>query len=120
MAIEMVLVVDDSPTELLIISRYLTRHGYGWMAAKDGEEAIVVARKHKPDLILMDIVMPGMNGYQATRTLSKDPETADIPILMITSKNQETDRLWGIRQGAIDYLVKPVSESDLIDRIRAL
>ncbi len=115
-----ILVVDDSATDLHLLSGYLTKHGYTVVTATSGEEGIAKSKSEKPDLILMDIVMPGMNGFEATRTISKDPETAAIPVIIISSKGQETDRVWGMRQGAKDYLVKPVAESDLLAKIQAL
>jgi len=90
------------------------------LTAENGEQAIARSRSDHPDLILMDVVMPGMNGYQATRTISRDDETRDIPIIMCTSKGQETDKIWGMRQGALDYLVKPVDHDELLARIRAM
>jgi len=115
-----VLVVDDSPTDLHLITGYLMNNGYVPMTAASGEEALEKVKAEKPDLILMDIVMPGMSGYEATRALSKNPSTAAIPVMMVTSKGQETDKIWGMRQGAKDYLVKPVDEKTLISKIRAL
>ncbi len=115
----LVLIVDDSPTEVHVIRGFLENNGFETDAAVDGGEGLEKARKLKPDLIIMDIVMPGMNGYQATRELSKDPETCAIPVLIVTTKGHETDRIWGLRQGAVDYLVKPVSEQELIEKIKA-
>ncbi len=115
-----VLVVDDSPTDLHILSGYLVGNGYTPVTAASGEEAIDKAYQESPDLILMDIVMPGMNGFEATRKLSRDPKTSHIPIVMISSKGQDTDKVWGKRQGAIDYLVKPVDESSLINKLKTL
>lgn len=120
MDIKTVLVVDDSPTDLHILSGMLTKNGYTVLHAASGEEAIERAKEEKPDMILMDIVMPGMNGFEATRIIAKDPETESIPIIIISTKGQETDRVWGLRQGAKDYLVKPVTEETLVDKIRAL
>lgn len=115
-----VLVVDDSPTDLHLITGYLMNNGYTAMSATTGEEALLKANADKPDLILMDVVMPGMNGYEATRALHRNPDTASIPIMMISSKGQDTDKIWGMRQGAKDYLVKPITERTLIDKIKAL
>ncbi len=115
-----VLIVDDSPTELHLLSGYLVNNGFTPVTASSGQEAIDKALREIPDLILMDIVMPGMNGFEATRTLSRDPKTSHIPILMVSSKNQDTDKIWGKRQGARDYLVKPVRESVLIKKIKEL
>lgn len=116
----LVLIVDDSPTEVHVLRQYLERHGYETESAEDGCEAVTKARELKPDLVLMDIVMPGMNGFQATRELSRDPDTARIPVLMVTTKGDETDRIWGMRQGAADYLVKPVTESQLMEKVKAV
>lgn len=120
MAIKRVLVVDDSPTDTHLISGMLKKNGYTVMTAASGEEAIAKAKQDKPDLILMDIVMPGMSGFEATRTIAKDPETSSIPIIIISTKGQETDKAWGLRQGAKDYIVKPVTEKVLMEKIRAL
>jgi twitching motility two-component system response regulator PilH len=115
----LILIVDDSPTEVHVMKKALERHGYRTAVAGDGEEGIRLARQMRPDLIFMDIVMPGVNGYQATRTLTNDPDTREIPIVMVTSKGQETDRIWGLRQGAVDYMVKPVSMDQLVEKAQA-
>lgn len=112
-----VLVVDDSPTEAYQISHILNKHGYEVVAAESGEAAVEMAREQVPDLVLMDIVMPGINGFQATRQLTKNPKTSEIPVIMVTTKNQQSDREWSRKQGARGYLVKPVPEKDLIDTI---
>ena len=115
----LILIVDDSPTEVHVMKKALERHGYTTAVAGDGEEGIRLARQMHPDLIFMDIVMPGVNGYQATRTLTNDPDTRAIPFVMVTSKGQETDRIWGLRQGAVDYMVKPVSMDQLVLKAQA-
>ncbi|MCK6412776.1 MAG: response regulator [Azonexus sp.] len=115
-----ILVVDDSPTERYFTVDILTRAGYLVTTASNGEEAIAKARSEHPDLILMDVVMPGLNGYQATRTLTRDESTRQIPVIVCTSKGQETDKIWGMRQGAVDYLVKPLNPEELLQRIAAL
>lgn len=115
-----VLIVDDSNTEIHIFTKMLQKHGYETLVAKNGEEAIELAESSQPDLILMDIVMPGMDGFQATRKLSKNPKTDMIPIVIISTKSQQTDKIWGIRQGAKDYLIKPVTETTLIAKIKSL
>ncbi|MDX1480698.1 MAG: response regulator [Woeseiaceae bacterium] len=115
-----VLIVDDSPTELHQFQNMLEKHGFSTLVADSGEEGLRIARSSKPDCILMDVVMPGMNGFQATRKLTRDPETGSIPVIMITSKDQETDRIWGMRQGAVEYIVKPVSADDLVAKINAV
>jgi twitching motility two-component system response regulator PilH len=108
------MIVDDSPTEVHVMRTALEKHGFQTMSAADGTECLNLAREARPDLIFMDVVMPGLNGFQATRTLTRDPQTKSIPVVMITTKDQVTDRIWGLRQGAVDYLVKPVDESDLV------
>jgi twitching motility two-component system response regulator PilH len=120
MDIKNVLVVDDSPTDTHLLSEMLKKNGYSVLTAASGEEAITKAKQQKPDLILMDIVMPGMSGFEATRAIAKDPETSSIPILICSTKGQETDKAWGLRQGAKDYMVKPISEKMLMDKIKAL
>ena len=115
----LVLIVDDSPTEVHIMQKALEQHGFSTVSAADGTEAIRKARELHPDLILMDIVMPGLNGFQATRELANDPATRKIPVIMVTSKGQESDRVWGLRQGAVDYLVKPVSTDRLVQKAQA-
>ena len=120
MPVKTVLVVDDSPTERHVLVELLTRNGYQVITAENGEEGVEKAERELPDLILMDVVMPGLNGYQATRTLTRDEATKHIPIIVCTSKGQETDRIWGLRQGALDYIVKPVNGEDLLSKIAAL
>ncbi len=120
MPVKTVLVVDDSPTERHVLVELLSRNGYQVITAENGEEGIEMARRELPDLILMDVVMPGLNGYQATRTLTRDEATKHIPIIVCTSKGQETDRIWGLRQGALDYIVKPVNGEDLLAKIASL
>jgi len=115
----LVLIVDDSPTEQHVISTALEQHGFETVIASDGEEAIAVAESRQPDLILMDIVMPGMNGFQATRLLAKNPTTAAIPVVMVTTKDQETDKVWGLRQGAVEYLMKPIDDAALVAAVQA-
>jgi twitching motility two-component system response regulator PilH len=112
-----VLIVDDSPTEMHVMKTMLEKNGFDILTAESGEAGIETARSEKPDLILMDVVMPGLNGFQATRQLTNDSATANIPIIIVTTKNQETDRAWGMRQGAKDYLTKPVEETQLVDKI---
>jgi twitching motility two-component system response regulator PilH len=110
----LIMIVDDSPTEVHVMKTALEKHGFQTMSAADGSECLSLAREVRPDLIFMDVVMPGVNGFQATRSLTRDPKTKSIPVVMITTKDQETDRIWGMRQGAVDYLVKPVGETALI------
>lgn len=120
MSIRTVLVVDDSPTERYFLTDILRKNGYEVLSANSGEEGVAKAKAERPDLILMDVVMPGLNGFQATRMLSRDTETQSIPVIICTSKGQETDRIWGMRQGAVEYMVKPIVAEDLIARIKAL
>ena len=116
----LILIVDDSPTEVHVFKNALERHGFKTATATDGVEGVRMAKEIQPDLIFMDIVMPNMNGYQATRALSNAPHTRTIPIVMVTSKGQETDKIWGMRQGARDYIVKPVNRDELLAKIAAL
>lgn len=115
-----ILIVDDSPTDVRVLSAMLERAGFQTLSAATAEDGIVKARQERPDLILMDVIMPGMNGFQATRTLSRDPDTSSIPVIIVTTKNMETDRIWGMRQGAKDFISKPPNERDLISRIQNL
>ena len=120
MTIKKILIVDDSPTERHVLNEMLTKAGYEVVASDSGEDAILKAKHDQPDLILMDVVMPGLNGFQATRAISRDPDTKPIPIILCTSKSQETDKIWGMRQGARDYVVKPVNRDELLAKIAAL
>ena len=120
MPVKTILIVDDSPTERHVLSELLMRNGYQILTAENGEEGVEKTRELQPDLVLMDVVMPGLNGYQATRTLTRDEATKHIPVIVCTSKGQETDRIWGLRQGALDYIVKPVDAQDLLTKIAAL
>lgn len=109
-----ILIIDDSSTELQKLTVMLERLGHQVLEAKNGADGVALAVDKKPDAVLMDIVMPGLNGFQATRQLTKDPNTAGIPIIIITSKDQETDKTWGKRQGARAYLTKPFEEEELV------
>ena len=120
MTIRNVLVVDDSKTELLFLSDLLKKSGFSVATAENAEEALSSLEQSKPDLILMDVVMPGTNGFQLTRKITRDPRFSDVPVIMCTSKNAETDRVWGMRQGARDYITKPVHRTELLDKIKAL
>ena len=110
-----VLIVDDSPTQIAVFQRPLENLGYVVLTAANAEHAFEIAKSESPDLIFMDVVMPTMNGFQATRKLSRTPETSHIPVVMVTSKNQTSDKVWGLRQGAVAYLIKPVDERLLIE-----
>ena len=115
-----IMVVDDSPTDIAHVKGILSRAGHEIEEAATGDEAITKVKEVMPDAIVMDVLMPGVNGFQATRTLSRDPDTKHIPIIVVSSKNQETDRLWALRQGAREYLTKPVKEGDLLDKIKGV
>lgn len=120
MAIRKVLIVDDSRTELMFLSDVLQKNDMLVRTAQSADEAFKRLAEERPDLILMDVVMPGQNGYQLTRSISRSPEYTGIPIIMCTSKSLETDRVWGMRQGARDYITKPVDPAELMAKIRAL
>lgn len=122
MPVQRILVIDDSATERHYLAQMLSKHGFDVLTADSAEQGLMLARTQAPDLVLMDVVMPGLNGFQATRQLARDPETQKIPVIMCTSKSQETDRIWGLRQGAVEYVVKPVQEAELqlLSKIRAL
>jgi twitching motility two-component system response regulator PilH len=120
MGIKKILVVDDSATERHFIGEILTKAGFEVSFAEDGETGVALSKLNKPDLVVMDVVMPGMNGFQATRAITQDPETKHIPVIICTTKDQETDKVWGVRQGAKDYVVKPVTEAELLSKIAAL
>ena len=115
-----ILIVDDSPTEIHVLKTMLEKHGFETLTAESGEAGIEVAKTEQPDAILMNVVMPGLNGFQATRQLTSSPETESIPVIIVTTKNQETDRVWGERQGARGYLVKPIQEEELLGTIEGL
>jgi twitching motility two-component system response regulator PilH len=115
-----ILIVDDSPTETYRFREILEKHGHQVLEATNGADGVALARAEQPDLVLMDVVMPGLNGFQATRQLTKGEDTAHIPIVIVTTKDQETDRVWGKRQGARDYLTKPVDETLLMQTIASL
>jgi twitching motility two-component system response regulator PilH len=118
MAIQKILLVDDSKTELHHLTDVLSKRGYAVRTAENGEDAMRRLAEDKPDLIRMDVVMPGQNGFQLTRSITRDPRFADVPVIMCTSKGLETDKVWGMRQGARDYVVKPVDTDELITKIK--
>ena len=115
-----IFIVDDSPTEVHVLKAILEKNGHSVESADNAEAGIEQITAKKPALVLMDVVMPGMNGFQATRALTKAPETENIPIIIVTTKDQETDKMWGLRQGAKDYITKPVDEAILIEKINAI
>jgi twitching motility two-component system response regulator PilH len=120
MAINKVMVVDDSATERHVLGDILSKKGFVVVYADSGEQAVEHSKTELPDLILMDVVMPGLNGFQATRAITQDPVTQHIPVIICTTKGQETDKIWGIRQGAKDYITKPISADELLGKIAAL
>ena len=120
MPVKKILVVDDSATDRQFLLESLSKLGYQVVLAESGEQAVDRARSELPDLVIMDVVMPGTNGFQATRQITRDEATKHIPVIMCTSKSQETDRIWGLRQGAKDYVVKPVDVNELASKIAAL
>jgi twitching motility two-component system response regulator PilH len=120
MPVRKILVVDDSPTDRQFMLETLARKGYQVVTAENGEDAIAKAKSELPDLILMDVVMPGLNGYQATRQITRDDATKHIPVIMCTSKSADTDKIWGMRQGANDYLIKPIDAGQLLAKIAQL
>ena len=112
-----ILIVDDSPSQLMGIRRIVEKLGHEALTAEDGAAGVEAAKRELPDLILMDVVMPNLNGFQATRSISREPTTKHIPVILVTTKDQETDRMWGMRQGARAYLAKPFSEEELSEVI---
>jgi twitching motility two-component system response regulator PilH len=120
MPIKNILIVDDSATDRQFLSELLVKNGYKVSTADSAEDALAKVKQQRPDLVLMDVVMPGQNGFQATRMLTRDDSTKNIPVIICTSKAQETDKVWGMRQGARDYIVKPINQADLLAKIAAL
>ena len=114
-----ILLIEDSPTEAAVLTQLLEKNGHEVTASVSAEDGIDVCRRERPDLVLMDVILPGMNGFQATRTITRDEDTKHIPVLIVSTKGMDTDRAWGMRQGARDYVVKPPQEDDLIARINA-
>jgi twitching motility two-component system response regulator PilH len=115
-----ILIVDDSPSQLMGIRRIVERLGHEALTAEDGAAGVEAARRELPDLILMDVVMPNLNGFQATRSITRDPATRHIPVVLVTTKDQDTDRVWGMRQGARAYITKPFSETELSETITTM
>lgn len=115
-----ILIIDDSPTDVRVFTTLLERAGHQVAAVSAAEEGIEQVRANPPDLVIMDVIMPGMNGFQATRTLTRDPKTQHVPVVMITTKSMETDRVWGMRQGARAFITKPVNEKELLACINDL
>lgn len=120
MTIRKILIVDDSATQRYFLTDILSKNGFSVSTAENGDAALLMIKADKPQLILMDVVMPGTNGFQVTRSIARDPETRDIAVIICTSKNQQTDRIWGLRQGAREYLVKPINAQELLSKIAAL
>lgn len=115
-----ILLVEDSTTQAFFTSRVLEKNGYEVIVATNGDEGIEYAREMAPDLVIMDVVMPGANGFQATRAITKGVNTSHIPVVMLSSKDQTADKIWALRQGAINYLVKPVREEELLATVGQL
>ena len=115
-----ILIVDDSPTQLLSLKRIVEKLGHGVLTAADGAAGVEIAKREIPDLILMDVVMPNLNGFQATRTIARDAKTSHIPVILVTTKGQDTDKVWGMRQGAKAYVTKPIDEKALAQTIRTI
>jgi twitching motility two-component system response regulator PilH len=115
-----ILIVDDSPTERFFLADLLSKRGYAVVTAENGEEALSKVKSEKPSLVVMDVVMPGTSGFQATRAIARDPATQSIPVILCTSKSAESDRIWGLRQGAKEYVVKPVNPDELLAKIASL
>ena len=115
-----ILLIEDSPTDTAVLTQWLERHGHQVTASGSAEDGLEACKRDRPDLVLMDVVLPGMSGFQATRALSRDEATSKIPVLIVSTKSMETDRAWGMRQGAVDYVVKPPREEDLVARINQL
>ncbi|MBB1087574.1 response regulator [Lysobacter sp. SG-8] len=115
-----ILIVDDSPSQLMGIRRIVEKLGHEALTAEDGAAGVDVAKREIPDLVLMDVVMPNLNGFQATRSICRDASTKHIPVVLVTTKDQDTDRVWGMRQGARAYITKPFSENDLAEVIGQL
>ncbi|MBU3848151.1 MAG: response regulator [Candidatus Acinetobacter avistercoris] len=109
-----ILVVDDSPTEMFRFKEILNKNGFDVLEASNGADGVTIAQAELPDLVLMDVVMPGVNGFQATRQISRGTETKHIPVIIVSTKDQDTDLVWGKRQGAVDYLTKPIDENQLV------
>ena len=120
MPVRKILIADDSSTARHVLFQMLAKHGYRCILAETAKEALDKPKAEKPDLILLDVVMPDMSGFELTRIITRDEATKHIPVILCTSKSQETDRLWGLRQGAKNYVTKPVDEKDLITKITAL
>lgn len=115
-----ILLIEDSPTDVAVLTQLLERNGHQVSASGNAEDGIAACKREMPDLVIMDVVLPGMNGFQATRALSKDTATSAIPVLIVSTKDMDVDKAWGMRQGARDYIVKPPREAELIARINAV
>jgi twitching motility two-component system response regulator PilH len=112
-----ILIVDDLPTEVQLMQAAITKLGHTTVVATDGEQALEMARREIPDLVLLDVVLPRMDGFQVCRKIKKDPQTTKIPVILVSSKTQESDKFWGLKQGASAYICKPFSPQDLADAV---
>ncbi|WP_163340082.1 PleD family two-component system response regulator [Desulfopila sp. IMCC35008] len=117
---KVILIVEDSPTDMHIAESVCTSNGYQVLTTDEGEKALEIAAEKKPDLILLDVILPKQNGFQICRQLKKNPETAGIKVILVTSKSQPSDKFWGMKQGADEYIPKPYNEDDLLDAIDKL
>ena len=115
-----ILIVDDSPTERFFLASVLVKEGYEVITAENGDEALEKVQAERPSVVIMDVVMPGRSGFQATRAIARDPAMKDVHVILWTSKHAESDRIWGLRQGARDYIVKPVEPDVLLSKISSL
>jgi twitching motility two-component system response regulator PilH len=118
MNMKKVLVVDDSPADLMNLSKIISDAGYFVITATSGKEAVEKAKAEKPNLIFLDVIMPGVDGYAACRELASGGDTKDIPIVFVTSKNQKADRLWAQMQGGKAYITKPYTSDHIIDQLK--
>ena len=115
-----ILIVDDSPTDAYLVKNILESHGHTTSEASSGAEGVEKAKELIPNLVVMDVVMPGLNGFQATRKITKNPSTSSVPVIILSSKNMDSDRAWGMMQGAKEFLVKPVQEEELLAALKRL
>ena len=113
-----ILLVDDSPTAIAVLTKTFEPTGYKIISAENAEDGIEMAKTEQPDIILMDVIMPGLNGFQATRILRKEESTSAIPIIIISGSEQATEKFWGLRVGANGFLSKPAERAELFHLLR--